>query len=110
MLMRQGHRHNRDQKQYANHYLAVKDNDLIAATHGRSFWVLDDVTPLHQAALLGSGDEAVLFHPEDAYAVRGGGRFRGGRRGGRAADGEREPIGPNPLTGVVVNYYLPAGS
>ncbi len=32
------------------HDLVVKDNDLVAATHGRSFWILDDLSPLRQAA------------------------------------------------------------
>ncbi|MCH7905257.1 MAG: glycosyl hydrolase [Armatimonadetes bacterium] len=92
------------------HDLTVKNGDLIAATHGRSFWVLDDLTPLRQSRRLRSADKPVLFTPQDSYAVRLGGGFRGGgggrgRRGG--GSGEREPTGANPLTGVVVNYYLP---
>ena len=39
------------------HDLAIKDNDLVAATHGRSFWILDDVTPLRQANSSIAGQE-----------------------------------------------------
>jgi len=85
------------------HDLAWKDDDLIAATHGRSFWVLDDLTPLQQLAR-DAGKTARLFAPKDAYRVRwgGGGGFGGGRRGGAGG-----PVGENPLSGVVLNYYLP---
>ncbi len=51
------------------HDLVVKDNDLVAATHGRSFWILDDLTPLHQ--LGGEVAEAPvhLFAPRPTYRV-----------------------------------------
>ena len=74
------------------HDLVIKDNDLIAATHGRSFWVLDDISPLRQAALAYLG-APVLFKPVDAYRVQWGGRTTG--------------VGANPLSGIVANYYLP---
>ena len=47
--------------------LAVKDADLVAATHGRSFWILDDVTPLRQMCTYPVGAEAQLFAPAPAY-------------------------------------------
>jgi photosystem II stability/assembly factor-like uncharacterized protein len=84
------------------HDLAWKDDDLIAATHGRGFWVLDDVTPLQQIA--GSGKQQV-FAPKDPVAVRWGGGFSR-----RRAPGSGTPIseiGTNPLSGLVVSYYLP---
>ena len=49
------------------HDLLVKDNDLVAATHGRSFWILDDLTPLHQLTDGMLQDQAHLFVPRPAY-------------------------------------------
>ncbi|MEL7158305.1 MAG: hypothetical protein AAFN30_17135 [Actinomycetota bacterium] len=49
--------------------LLVKDTDLVVATHGRSFWILDDLTQLHQVAELSAGDtpdEPALLAPRDA--------------------------------------------
>lgn len=83
------------------HDLMWKDDDLIAATHGRAFWVLDDLTPLQQmAASQASGIR--FFQPKDAYNVRWGG---GGRR--RRGTATVEPAGENPMSGLVLNYYLP---
>jgi photosystem II stability/assembly factor-like uncharacterized protein len=74
--------------------LTVKDNDLIASTQGRAFWILDDVTPLH-----GLGDAvstaAHLFAPRDAARARRAGF-------GRAPSG----IGQNPRAGAVITYWL----
>jgi len=74
--------------------LTVKDNDLIASTQGRAFWILDDVTPLH-----GLGDAvstaAHLFAPRDAARARRAGF-------GRAPNG----IGQNPPAGAVITYWL----
>jgi photosystem II stability/assembly factor-like uncharacterized protein len=50
------------------HDLIVKGTDLVVATHGRSFWILDDITPLHQMA--DSGDPVTLFKPRDTPAHR----------------------------------------
>jgi photosystem II stability/assembly factor-like uncharacterized protein len=47
------------------HDLAVKGSDLVAATHGRSFWILDDVTPLRQLARDPESPKARLFAPRD---------------------------------------------
>src|SRR6185436_7313941 len=47
--------------------LAVKDNDLVVATHGRGFWVLDDITPLRQITSEVISSDAFLFAPGDAY-------------------------------------------
>lgn len=89
------------------HDLAFKEDDLIAATHGRGFWVLDDITPIEQLWSAEVG-KAKLFQPKDAYRVQwgGGGGFRGG--GGRRGRGVVENTAENPLSGIVVNYYLPA--
>ena len=83
-----------------------REKDLVAATQGRSFWVFDDLPVLHQL-LLGGGiknaTETLLFKPEDAYRMQGGG-------------GPPLPttatVGRNPPNGVVVYYSLktkPAG-
>lgn len=83
------------------HDLAWKEGDLIAATHGRGFWILDDVSPLQQ---LRPGDQASvdrLFTPKDAFRVRWG----GGRGFGRGA-GATGPSGENPPSGVTISYYL----
>jgi len=79
------------------HDLAVKNDDLIAATHGRSFWVLDDVTPLRQVRAEMAKEDAHLFTPALAYR----GPWGGGRR-------PRGPFGQNPPYGVILDYYLKA--
>ena len=50
--------------------LLVKDDDLIVATHGRSFWIIDDVSPLRQIAADPGETTAVLFRPADTWRVR----------------------------------------
>lgn len=84
------------------HDLTIKEGDLIAATHGRGFWILDDISPLRQ--MPANPGAAVLFAPKDAYRVRLGGGFGGG--GGRRGGAPAGPSFEQPLTGVVVNYYL----
>ncbi len=92
------------------HDLTIKEDDLVAATHGRSFWVLDDLSPVRQAADLRSANKVILYKPSDATRARigGGGRGRRGGGGTVAQDAEREPMGENPMTGAVVSYYLPS--
>ncbi len=85
------------------HDLVVKNADLVIATHGRGFWIMDDVGPLRQGW---DGKQALLFAPTDAYrATFGGGRGGGGGRGRQAAP---EPMGENPPNGIIVHYALPA--
>lgn len=84
------------------HDLVVKEDDLVIATHGRGFWVLDDISPIQQAAKVRAG-AVTLFTPRDAYRVQwGGGGGRGSRRG--AAGG---PSAPNPPSGILANFVLP---
>ncbi|HET7585264.1 MAG TPA: glycosyl hydrolase [Gemmatimonadaceae bacterium] len=80
------------------HDLAIKDGDLIAATHGRSFWILDDISPLRQHTASVDTEAAHLYQPRDAYRVNWGGGFGGG--GGAGA------VGANPPSGAVVYYAL----
>jgi photosystem II stability/assembly factor-like uncharacterized protein len=79
--------------------LWIKDNDLIVATHGRSFWILDDISPLRQIDSVKS-DAAFLFKPGDAYRVR------------RSTYTDTplpidEPAGENPPDGAAIDYSLP---
>ena len=75
-----------------------REQDLVVATQGRSFYIFDDMPLLYQMI---SGDvsslDSKLFKPKDAYRIGGGGR--GGRGGGAA-------VGENPPGGVVVNFWL----
>lgn len=79
------------------HDLMVKDDDLIVATHGRSFWILDNITPLRQFSEKAAGAEIQLYEPALAYRFRGGGGFQ------IAPD---VPVGVNPPSGAVIDYYL----
>jgi photosystem II stability/assembly factor-like uncharacterized protein len=79
--------------------LVIHDDDLVIATHGRSFWILDDVTPLRQLSAAVANAEAVLFRPETAYRVRPS-----------AFEGTPMPVdtaqAENPPEGAVIDYYL----
>ncbi len=81
------------------HDLAIKDGDLIAATHGRSFWILDDITPLRQLADSALAGEAHLFRPRDAIRVDWGGGF------GFPANAAH-PVGKNPPSGAMIYYWI----
>ncbi|HSG81830.1 MAG TPA: glycosyl hydrolase, partial [Gemmatimonadota bacterium] len=76
--------------------MVVKDNDLVLGTHGRSFWILDDLTPLHQLNDVVAAAAAHLFRPRDSYRMGGFGGFGGFVPG----------VGANPPGGVVVHYLL----
>jgi photosystem II stability/assembly factor-like uncharacterized protein len=80
------------------HDLAIKDGDLIAATHGRSFWILDDLAPMRQLMPEVTGAERWLFAPSVAQRGPGGGGFGGG--GGRA------PVGRNPAAGAHLDFFF----
>ena len=80
--------------------LAIKNDDLIVATQGRSFWVLDDLTPLHQWQAEHESKSLHAYKPRDAMRLPGGG-FGGGDEGG----GPRL-VGANPPSGVVIQYHV----
>jgi photosystem II stability/assembly factor-like uncharacterized protein len=91
------------------HDLAIKEGDLIAATHGRSFWVIDDISPLRQLTPAVTAKDAHLFKPRDAYRVSFGGRGFGGGGGGGANAQAGPPVHPiaiSPAGGPVVHYWL----
>ena len=87
--------------------LVVHDSDLVVATHGRSFWILDDVTPLRNVteAAAAAGMGAYLYRPAGAVRVR----WNENTDTPLPID---EPAGRNPPDGAVLDYYLaraPAG-
>jgi photosystem II stability/assembly factor-like uncharacterized protein len=77
----------------------VKDDDLVAATHGRGFWILDDITPLRQFDAKLVSSRAFLFRPQTALRVR----WNTNPDTPLPPD---EPAGENPPEGAVINYYL----
>jgi photosystem II stability/assembly factor-like uncharacterized protein len=83
--------------------LAIKDDDLAAATHGRGFWILDDITPLRQFNAEAAGAAAFLFRPETAIRVR----WNMNTDTPLPPD---EPAGQNPPDGAIIDYYLGAAS
>ncbi|MGB3183989.1 MAG: glycosyl hydrolase [Cyclobacteriaceae bacterium] len=78
--------------------LAVKDNNLIAATQGRSFWMIDDLTPLHQLNNEMAGRDMYLYKPMDTWRMGGAGNGWGG--------GPSRTEGKNHPGGVMIHYYL----
>lgn len=74
--------------------LAVHGNDLVVATHGRSFWILDDLTPLRTIDSQIASSAVYLYKPSSAYRLR----YRGGHVHGA--------VGHNPPGGAVIYYYL----
>jgi photosystem II stability/assembly factor-like uncharacterized protein len=79
--------------------LWIHDDDLIVATHGRAFWILDDITPLREATSSLAATDAHLFTPAPAYRVH------------RDTYTDTplppdEPTGANPPDGAMIDYYL----
>lgn len=79
--------------------LWIHDDDLIVATHGRAFWILDDITPLREATSSLAATDAHLFTPGPAYRVH------------RDTYTDTplppdEPTGANPPDGAIIDYYL----
>jgi photosystem II stability/assembly factor-like uncharacterized protein len=74
--------------------LMVHNNDLVVATHGRAFWILDDISPLRQASSQIASSGVYLFKPDAGYRVRGG----HGHPHGAA--------GQNAPSGAIIDYYL----
>ncbi|PYU53854.1 MAG: hypothetical protein DMG56_28410, partial [Acidobacteria bacterium] len=79
--------------------LVVHENDLVIATFGRSFWILDDVTPLRQIDLHVAAADAWLFRPQTAT------RMRPASDQGTPVPMD-EALAPNPPEGSVLDYYL----
>jgi len=79
--------------------LAIKDNDLVACTYGRGFWVLDDFSPLRQLTADIASQPAHLFKPGDAYRVRK-------NVNGDTPYPPEVPHAPNPPEGAIIYYWL----
>ena len=81
----------------------IKGDDLVAATHGRGFWILDDITPLRQLDQKVISADAFLFKPQTAIRVR----WNMNTDTPLPPD---FPAGENPPDGVVIDYYLQSAS
>jgi len=81
--------------------LVVKDDDLVVGTHGRSFWILDDLTPLRQLDATSASRDVALFKPALATRVR----WNDNTDTPVPPD---EPAGENPADGALVDYWLEA--
>jgi hypothetical protein len=79
--------------------LVIHDDDIVVGTHGRSFWILDDMTPLRQLAARSASAETFLFKPKLTY------RFRRNKNTDTPLPPE-EPAGKNPPDGAIINYRL----
>lgn len=81
------------------HDIAIKEGDVVLATHGRSFYVMDDIGVLRQLNTAALTQSAHLFTPSPSYRLNWGGGFGGG---GSAAT----PVGKNPPSGAIIYYWL----
>jgi photosystem II stability/assembly factor-like uncharacterized protein len=95
------------------HDLVFKNGDVVLATHGRSFYIMDDIASLEQMSDAVARSAAQLFKPRDQVRIAGAGGFGGGGRGAgagnRAVTPENAPVHPtgqNPPSGVIVQYWL----
>ena len=73
--------------------LTIRNNDLIASTQGRAFWILDDLTPLHQYNKTLKKKDFHLFSPRVAYRTSGG-------------SSESKTMGQNPPSGAIIIYHI----
>jgi photosystem II stability/assembly factor-like uncharacterized protein len=74
--------------------LVIQNNDLVVATAGRSFWILDDLGPLQQQN--SEQDDLLLFQPRETYLIFGG-----------SSEKPVPGLGANPKSGVIIDYFLP---
>jgi len=79
--------------------LVFKDADVVLATHGRSFWIMDDIAPLREMGPATTAQDAVLYKPDPAI------RVRWNMNPDTPLPGD-EPAGENPPDGAVIDYYL----
>ena len=82
--------------------LVIKDDDLVIGTHGRSFWILDNITPLRQLTNPLSRS-TILYKPANQYRVRW-------NTWTDTPLPQEEPAGENPPDGVMIDYYLNANA
>ncbi len=79
--------------------LVIKDDDLVIGTHGRSFWILDDITPLRHLDERLSASPVILYQPQNAFRVRWS-------MYPDTPVPPDEPAGQNPPDGAIINYFL----
>lgn len=79
--------------------LVIKDDDVVIGTHGRSFWILDDITPLRQVNTSVAASVFTLYKPQSAWRVRW-------NMWPDTPLPPEEPAGQNPPDGAIINYYL----
>ena len=79
------------------HDLTVKNDDLVVATHGRSFWILDDLSPLRQANSAIATEDFHLYRPATAIRLHFSDEVD-----------RKRPVGDNPPKGAILDYYLKA--
>ncbi len=84
----------------------VHGADLVIATHGRALWIMDDITPLRQAAKAVAARGDYLYAPETAYRLRHAGSFGFGIADEGTPIQPEEPQAANPPLGVIFDYYL----
>ncbi len=75
--------------------LMVHQDDLLAATHGRSYWILDDIKPMRAVSNEVASATAYLYEPKDAVKTRGFGFFF-----------PMPGVGENPYSGASIKYYM----
>ena len=81
--------------------MVIHGDDLVVATHGRSFWILDDITLLRQAAAHAASTTPFLYKPETTVRIDND-AFPG------TPLPPEEPTAENPPAGAILDYYLPA--
>ncbi len=79
--------------------LVIKDDDLVVGTHGRSFWILDNMNPLRQLTTETLKQPLTLFKPQTTYRVRW-------NMNTDTPLPQEEPAGQNPPDGAIIDYYL----
>lgn len=84
--------------------LTIHDNDLVASTAGRSFWIFDDLSAIQQGGNVMDENKMKLFKPKPSY------RYTGSPFTNEPATDEPITEGTNPLEGVILDYYLPEKS
>jgi len=79
--------------------LVVKDDDIVVGTHGRSFWILDNISSLRQVTTDMANQPAILFTPQQAWRIRWS----------MYTDTpvpQEEPAGQNPPDGAIIDFFL----
>ena len=79
--------------------LVIKDDDIVVGTHGRSFWILDNITSIRQLANKAKQVDNILYKPQTAIRIRWNNYTD-------SPVPQEEPAGQNPPDGAIIDYYL----